>query len=29
MNVCARYLSPDADKVLESVDPNTVYAIGT
>ena len=27
--MCARYLSPDADKVLQSVDRNTVYVIGT
>ena len=29
MHICARYLSPDADELLESVDPDTVYAIGT
>ena len=27
--MCARYLSPDADEVLQSVDQNTVYVIGT
>ena len=27
--MCARYLSPDADEVLESVDLSTIYVVGT
>ena len=28
-HMCARYLSPDADEVLESVDLSTIYVVGT